>query len=45
MNSPPFMERRVGDFQLITASRTLRALEDAGLLQLDTLYAALKDTI
>lgn len=41
----PFHGKKVGDFQLITASRTLRALEDAGLLQLDTLYAALKDTI
>jgi hypothetical protein len=41
----PFHGKKVGDFQLITASRTLRALEDAGLLQLDTLYAALKDTV
>ena len=41
----PFHGKKVGDFQLITASRTLAALDDAGLLQLDTLYAALKDTV
>jgi len=41
----PFHGKQVGDFQLITASRTLHALDDAGLLQLDSLYAALKDTV
>ena len=41
----PFHGKKIGDFQLITASRTLQALDDAGLLQLDSLYAALKDTV
>jgi lambda repressor-like predicted transcriptional regulator len=41
----PFHGKKIGDFELITASRTLRALRDAGLLQLDSLYAALKDTV
>jgi hypothetical protein len=41
----PFHGKKVGDFQLITASRILQALDDAGLLQLDSLYAALKDTV
>ena len=41
----PFHGKKVGGFELITASRTLRALSDAGLLQLDSLYAALKDTV
>ena len=41
----PFHGKKVGGFELITSSRTLRALDDAGLLQLDTLYAALKDTL
>jgi hypothetical protein len=41
----PFHGKKVGGFRLITASRTLRALSDAGLLQLDSLYAALKDTV
>jgi hypothetical protein len=41
----PFHGKKVGDFQLITAARTLHALDDAGLLQLDSLYAALKDTV
>jgi hypothetical protein len=40
-----FHGKKVGGFQLVTASRTLHALDDAGLLQLDTLYAALKDTV
>ena len=39
----PFHGKKIGDFELITAPRTLRALRDAGLLQLDSLYAALKD--
>jgi len=39
----PFHGKKVGDFELITAARTLRPLRDAGLLQLDSLYAALKD--
>ncbi len=41
----PFHGKKVGDFELITAARTLRALRDAGMLQLDSLYAALKDTL
>jgi hypothetical protein len=41
----PFHGKKIGDFELITAPRTLRALRDAGLLQLDTLYAALKETL
>jgi hypothetical protein len=41
----PFHGKKIGDFELITAPRTLRALRDAGLLQLDSLYAALKDTL
>jgi hypothetical protein len=41
----PFHGRKIGGFELITAPRTLRALRDAGLLQLDSLYAALKDTV
>jgi hypothetical protein len=40
-----FHGKKVGGFELITATRTLRALRDAGLLQLDSLYAALKDTV
>lgn len=40
-----FHGKKVGDFELITATRTLRPLRDAGLLQLDSLYAALKDTV
>jgi hypothetical protein len=40
-----FHGKRVGNFELITASRTLKALADAGLLQIDSLYAALKDTV
>jgi hypothetical protein len=41
----PFHGKKVGGFELITAPRTLRALDDAGLLQLDSLYASLKDTL
>ena len=41
----PFHGKKMGGFELITAPRTLRALRDAGLLQLDSLYAALKDTV
>ncbi len=39
----PFHGKKIGDFELLTAARTLRPLRDAGLLQLDSLYAALKD--
>jgi hypothetical protein len=39
----PFRGKKVGNFELITNPRTLRALSDAGLLQLDSLYAALKE--
>ena len=41
----PFHGKKVGGFELITAARVLRPLRDAGLLQLDSLYAALKDTV
>jgi hypothetical protein len=41
----PFHGKKIGNFKLITASRTLKALDDAGLLQIDSLYAALKDTV
>lgn len=41
----PFHGKKIGDFELVTSSRTLQALRDAGLLQLDSLYAALKDTV
>ena len=40
-----FHGKKVGDFELITAARTLRPLRDAGLLQLDTLYAAVKGAL
>ena len=40
-----FHGKKVGGFELITASRTLKALAEAGLLQIDSLYAALKDTV
>ncbi len=40
-----FHGKTIGGFELITAPRTLRALRDAGLLQLDSLYAAMKDTV
>jgi hypothetical protein len=39
----PFHGKKIGGYELITASRALRPLRDAGLLQLDTLYATLKD--
>ena len=41
----PFHGKKIGAFELITAPRTLHALADAGLLQLDSLYAALRDTV
>ena len=41
----PFHGKKIGGFELITEPRTLRALRDGGLLQLDSLYAALKDTV
>jgi hypothetical protein len=41
----PFHGKKIGNFKLITSSRTLKALADAGLLQIDSLYAALKDTV
>jgi hypothetical protein len=40
-----FRGKRIGGFELVTAPRTLRALRDAGLLQIDSLYAALKDVV
>jgi len=39
----PFHGKKIGNFELLTAARTLRPLRDSGLLQLDSLYAALKD--
>lgn len=41
----PFHGKKIGQFELVTASRTLKALADAGLLQIDSLYAALKDAL
>jgi hypothetical protein len=41
----PFHGKKIGGFTLVTASRTLRALRDTGLLQLDSLYASVKGTI
>jgi hypothetical protein len=41
----PFHGKKIGNFELITASRTLKALGDAGLLQIDSLYASLKDAV
>lgn len=41
----PFAGKKVGGFQLITSPRTLQSLLDAGLLQLDSMYAALKDVL
>lgn len=41
----PFHDKVIDDFELVTDSVTLQALRDAGLLQLDSLYAALKDTV
>ena len=40
-----FHGKKIGSFKLITASRTLKALGDAGLLQIDSLYASLKDAL
>lgn len=40
-----FHGKKVGGFELVTAGRTLEPLRDAGLIQLDSLYAALKDTL
>jgi hypothetical protein len=40
-----FHGKSVGGQELLTSDRALRALRDAGLLQLDSLYAALKDTV
>lgn len=40
-----FHGKKIGDFELITAARTLRPLRDAGLLQPDSLYAGLKETV
>lgn len=41
-----FHGKKIGGFTLLTASRTLRALRDAGLLaQLDSLYASVKGTL
>jgi len=39
----PFHGKKIGGFELITAARALRPLRDSGLLQLDSLYASLKD--
>jgi hypothetical protein len=41
----PFHGKSVGGYELLTASRTLLALRDAGLLHLENLYASLKDTV
>ena len=41
----PFHGKKIGELKLITAPRTLHALGDAGLLQLDSLYAALRELI
>lgn len=41
----PFHGKKVGGFQLLTAPRALQAVSDAGLLQLDSFYASLKDTV
>jgi hypothetical protein len=38
-----FHGKKIGGYELITAARALRPMRDAGLLQLDSLYAALKD--
>jgi hypothetical protein len=40
-----FHGKQIGGFELVTSARTLRALRDAGLLQLDSLYASLKETL
>ena len=41
----PFRSKEIDNFELVTDPDTLLALRDAGLLQLDSLYAALKDTV
>jgi len=41
----PFHGKKIGGFTLVTASRTLRALRDTGMLQLDSLYASVKGTL
>jgi len=41
----PFHGKKIGGFTLVTASRTLRALQDTGMLQLDSLYASVKGTL
>jgi hypothetical protein len=38
----PFHGKKVGSFEFITDPRTLNALRDSGLLQLDSLYAGAK---
>ena len=38
-----FHGKRIGGYELLTASRALIPLRDAGLLQLDSLYASIKD--
>ena len=42
-NLAEFHGKKIGGYELITAPRTLRALDEAGLLQLDSLYVAVKD--
>jgi len=39
----PYRGKKIGGFELLTTPRALIALGDAGLLQLDSLYASLKD--
>lgn len=41
----PFHGKKIGNFTLITGSRTLRALGDAGMLQLESLYASVKEPL
>ena len=38
-----FHGKRIGGYELLTATRALIPLRDAGLLQLDSLYASIKD--
>jgi hypothetical protein len=40
-----FHGKKIGGFELITASRVLGPLRDAGLLQLDSLYSAVKGAV
>ena|SRR6266567_7185613 len=40
-----FHGKKIGGFELITAARVLRPLRDAGLLQLDSLYASVKEVL